>query len=70
MSDETTALETVNGVLERLVSGLQARDLVRIMSFFSEDAVLFGSEAREIAHGASELRAFFESIVTQPVRMG
>ena len=67
MSDEATALEAVNGVLERLVSLLRSRDVGQIMSVFTEDAILFGSDAQEVASGASELQAFFESILAQPM---
>ncbi len=66
MSDEA-ARDAVYGILEQLVSLLRARDLGQIMNLFSEDAILFGSEAREIACGTAELRAFFESILIQPM---
>ena len=67
VSDEATALEAVNGVLERLVSLLRSRDLAGILQLFAEDAILFGSEAQEIACGTSQLEMFFESILSQPM---
>lgn len=67
MSEDETAVDAVNGILARLVFLLRSRDLVQIMNLFTEDAILFGSEAQEVACGPSELQAFFESILTQPV---
>jgi ketosteroid isomerase-like protein len=37
------------------------------MSLFTADAILFGSEAQEIARGTLELHAFFERMLTQPM---
>lgn len=49
----------VDDLLGRFVTRLRERDLDGALQLFSDDPVLFGSEAGETAHGVPELEAFF-----------
>ena len=69
MNDEQASAEVVDGVLKKLVDRLQSRDVAQIMNLFTKDALLFGSEAGEVAQGTEELQAFFTTIFEQRTKI-
>lgn len=60
----------VNDLLGQLVMRLRERDLDGVLQLFSDDPVLFGSEAAETAHGVSELEAFLGRLFERPQTYG
>lgn len=62
--------DIATAALQRFVSALRTRDLDAAVSLFAEDAVLFGSEADEVAEGADELRTFLAAVFSQLATFG
>ena len=60
----------VNDLLRQFVTRLRERDLAGALQLFSDDPVLFGSEAEETAHGVPELVAFFGRLFERPQTYG
>lgn len=60
----------VNDLLGQFVTRLRERDLAGALQLFSDDPVLFGSEAEETAHGVPELEAFFRRLFERPQTYG
>jgi ketosteroid isomerase-like protein len=52
----------VNDLLGQFVTRLRQRDVDGALRLFSDDPVLFGSEAEETVHGVAELEAFFRRL--------
>ena len=67
---EGEARRIVNDLLGRFVTRLRERDLDGALQLFSDDPVLFGSEAGETAHGVPELEAFFGRLFERPQTYG
>ena len=57
----------VEEALAKLSTLVSQRDLA-VLSEFTSDALLAGSEAGEVAQGESELATFFQHIFARPVR--
>ena len=53
----------VNDLLGQLVMRLRERDLDGVLQLFSDDPVLFGSEAEETAHGVQGAGGLLEASV-------
>jgi ketosteroid isomerase-like protein len=67
---ERSPADIVDDTLRTLVECLRARDLERVRTLFSDDAILFGSEAGETAQGVIGLREFFTQLFAQPQTFG
>lgn len=67
---EGEARRIANDLLGRFVTRLRERDLDGALQLFSDDPVLFGSEAGETAHGVPELEAFFGRLFERPQTYG
>ena len=67
-ADTKTQAEIVD-VLERFKNSVAARDLSGVLRLFADDSDVFllGSEASEKALGPSQLKSFFEGLLSQPV---
>lgn len=63
-------LRIVNDLLGRFITCLRERDLDGALQLFSDDPVLFGSEAGETAHGIAQLEAFFARLFERPQTYG
>lgn len=68
MQEHQNIQTEVEYVLSRLSELVSARDLAALAEF-SEDVVLVGSEAGEIASGLDQLRALLQSAFTQESRI-
>jgi ketosteroid isomerase-like protein len=70
MTEYRSPADIVEDFLVDFVARLRARDLDGVLSLFSDEAALFGSEAAETARGAVGLREFFSGLFTQPSTYG
>jgi ketosteroid isomerase-like protein len=64
--DERLRADIVDDTLRVPVECLRARDLERVRNLFSDDAVLFGSEAGETVQGTVGLRTFHRDLRSAP----
>ena len=68
--DDETPVHATERTLTALVSHMRSRNVDGFVGMFTEDAVLFGSEAGESATGAGQLRAFATRLFAAPRTYG
>ena len=61
--------DIATSLLLRMVDHMRRRDLA-VVELFVDDAVLFGSDADEVARGHDELRTFMADVYAEPSTFG
>ena len=67
MSLDLSAAAVADAALDGFVAALTTRDVGQILTLFSDNASVFGSEAAEFAIGKPALRAFLGELCAQPM---